>query len=55
MCIAAESVITHGGNSLRARSRRSFASAASYHITVRCNNQAFDLRRKASLYMKGIS
>jgi hypothetical protein len=26
-----------------ARSRRSFASATSYHVTMRCNNQAFDL------------
>ena len=30
---------------LHARPRRSFASGASYHVTLRCNNQAFDLRR----------
>lgn len=27
------------------RPRRSFAPDASYHVTLRCNNQAFDLRR----------
>jgi hypothetical protein len=26
------------------RSRRSFASATSYYVTMRCNNQAFDQR-----------
>ena len=27
------------------RPRRSFETATSYHVTMRCNNQAFDLRR----------
>ena len=27
------------------RPRRSFEAATSYHVTLRCNNQAFDLRR----------
>ena len=27
------------------RPRRSFEAATSYHVTMRCNNQAFDLRR----------
>jgi putative transposase len=27
------------------RPRRSFEATTSYHITMRCNNQAFDLRR----------
>ena len=27
------------------RPRRSFDAATSYHVTMRCNNQAFDLRR----------
>jgi putative transposase len=31
-----------------ARPRRAFAPAASYHVTMRCNNQAFDLRRPQS-------
>jgi putative transposase len=31
-----------------ARPRRSFTPATSYHVTVRCNNQAFDLRRPQS-------
>jgi hypothetical protein len=31
-----------------ARQRRSFAPATSYHVTMRCNNQAFDLRRPQS-------
>jgi hypothetical protein len=30
-----------------ARQRRSFAPATSYHVTMRCNNQAFDLRQAA--------
>jgi REP element-mobilizing transposase RayT len=53
-----------------ARSRRLFAPATSYHVTMRCNNQAFDLRLSRDggwdqaglfavvaryLYMKGIS
>ncbi len=36
------------------RAPRAFESATSYHVTVRCNNQAFDLRgpqaRKAILF-----
>lgn len=31
-----------------ARQRRSFEPATSYHVTMRCNNQAFDLRRSQS-------
>jgi putative transposase len=31
-----------------ARQRRSFKPATSYHVTKRCNNQAFDLRRPQS-------
>jgi len=27
------------------RPRRSFAADTSYHVTMRCNNQAFDIRR----------
>ena len=27
------------------RPRRSFAAGTSYHVTMRCNNQAFDIRR----------
>ena len=27
------------------RPRRSFDAATSYHVTMRCSNQAFDLRR----------
>ena len=27
------------------RPRRSFEAATSYHVTMRCNIQAFDLRR----------
>jgi putative transposase len=30
------------------RQCRSFAPATSYHVTMRCNNQAFDLRRPQS-------
>lgn len=31
-----------------ARPRRSFKPGTSYHVTMRCNNQAFDLRRPQS-------
>jgi hypothetical protein len=31
-----------------ARARRSFAPTTSYHVTMRCNNRAFDLRRPQS-------
>jgi hypothetical protein len=50
VCIAAESVISGGGN-LMARSRRSFASATSYHVLfgVRIMSKHVLLRRRSLL------
>ena len=51
MCdtLAAERAGHHNRGAPHAPSRRSFVSGASYHITLRCNNQAFacDGRRLA--------
>ena len=32
------------------RPRRTFEAATSYHVTMRCNNQAFDLRRDIPVF-----